>query len=913
MEDNQTVHIISHTHWDREWYLPYERHHILLVELMDRLLEALENNQGYKSFHLDGQTIMLDDYVQVRPEMKEKLKTYIKEGRIHVGPWYILQDAFLTSSESNVRNLLYGIKDSNDWGGVTKIGYFPDTFGNIGQAPQLLRQAGIHHAVFGRGVKPTGFNNMIQEASSYESPYSEMCWRSPDGSTVIGILFANWYCNGNEIPLDDESAKIYWQSQLKSLEKYASSSQMLVMNGCDHQPVQYNLPEAIQVAKKLYPNIDFKHSNFNDYCKELSSAIPNDVKIIDGELRSQHTDGWGTLVNTASSRIYLKQLNQQNQVLLEKVAEPLASFAWLQGDAYDHDLFEYGWKTLMQNHPHDSICGCSIDDVHREMVTRFEKTRQVAKGMINKSLTFLSGEIDTSMFNKWGKSTIPFVVFNTTGHNRTGVITINLDVVKQYLSEGINKQKLKNFSIQDREVLDNHGNILDCQIEDLGIEFDFDLPKDEFRRPYMARRLRLTFEAENIPALGYNSFALVLAEGSANDCVWDSLICNDREMENHYLHVKINPNGSLTVTNKINGQQYNDLCIYEDTGDIGNEYMYKQPSGEKTITTRNIQAKIFVVKDTSFQAEYEIVHEWELPISASTYLHQEQKELVWFTERKSQRVSETITHKITTRVRLEKNSKGVYITTSFNNQAKDHRMRVLFPTDILSDVHYTDSVFEVVKRFNKPAKEWKNPDHSQHQQAFVNISNEKSGLTVSNLGLNEYEILRDGRNTIAITLLRAVGELGDWGYFPTPDAQCLGEHIVSYSIFPHEGEQSRLASYQASYQSQVPWTVNQLGLQTGELPPTYAFIEWESTKVSFTALKVSHTSNDIIFRGFNMAETEAWLSTRMPIGSVQVYRSNILEEELETLSIPTSSSKLVIPVNQNEIVTVGFKKAETIG
>ncbi len=153
MTQKRTAHIISHTHWDREWYLPYEKHHVLLVKLVDTLLYKLDTDPDFKSYYMDGQTIILEDYLQVRPENRERLEHYIKEGRIAIGPWYILQDAFLTSSEANIRNLQIGHQDASRYGTIAKVGYFPDTFGNIGQAPQIMRQAGIDNAVFGRGVK----------------------------------------------------------------------------------------------------------------------------------------------------------------------------------------------------------------------------------------------------------------------------------------------------------------------------------------------------------------------------------------------------------------------------------------------------------------------------------------------------------------------------------------------------------------------------------------------------------------------------------------------------------------------------------------------------------------------------------------------------------------------------------------
>lgn len=896
------IHIISHTHWDREWYLPYEKHHVKLIELVDELLETLDNNADFKSFHLDGQTIILDDYLQIRPEMKDRIQHYIQEGSIHVGPWYILQDEFLTSSESNVRNLQYGMQEAAKWGSISKVGYFPDSFGNIGQAAQILKQAGINNAVFGRGVKPTGFNNMVSETDDYESPYSEMIWRAPDGSSVLGILFANWYCNGNEIPTDKTAAKEYWDQHLASMEKYAATPNLLMMNGCDHQPIQTDLPVAIQTAESLYPDIEFVHSNFDYYIKEMIKDIPDNLKVIDGELRSQQTDGWGTLVNTASARVYLKQMNQIGQTLLEKVAEPLASFASLRGKNYPHHLFSYAWKILMQNHPHDSICGCSVDEVHREMVTRFEKSKHVTETMIDESLTSITKEIDTSSFEKWGNEVLPFAVYNTTGWERTGTVTVILDIKREYFSSGVNKQDLKSFPLAEQEVVDELGAVYSCHVEDLGISFGYDLPNNKFRQPYMARRVRLSFEARCVPAMGYKTFALVPIAGHHATA---SLIKRSNEMANDHIHVKIMENGALTIKHKATGKTYEDVCIYEDTGDIGNEYMYKQPTGEHALTTNDLLAKVKIQKDTPYQAVFEIIHEWKIPRSASELLEREQKELIDFRNRKAIRSGEKVPFTIKTLVTLDKNSRGVDIKVSYNNVAKDHRLRVLIPTDIKTDVHIADSAFEAVKRFNHPTAEWTNPDNSQHQQSFVDVSDDTVGVTVANRGLNEYEVLRDNRNTIALTLLRAVGELGDWGHFPTPEAQCLGEHTVSFSIFPHQGNAFDSDAIQNAYQYQVPWSVKQTYIQGGTLPSTHSFIKWEAANLALSSLKVAEKSGDVMVRWFNPTNKPEKLIINTPDRCSSAYMSNIIEEKVEKLSTKEVEE---IHVHKHEIITIGFVK-----
>src|SRR4029453_8436627 len=194
----RVVHFISHTHWDRKLYMPYEAHHVKLIETMDTLLDTFETDPQFRSFYLDGETVILDDYLQVYPEKRDQIQKLCDEGKLSLGPWYILQDEFLTSSEANVRNLQIGHRDAAMFGPISKLGYFPDSFGNMGQAAQLLRQAGIDIAVFGRGVKATGFNNRVEDSSDLESPYSELIWQAPDGSSVLGILFANWYNNGME-------------------------------------------------------------------------------------------------------------------------------------------------------------------------------------------------------------------------------------------------------------------------------------------------------------------------------------------------------------------------------------------------------------------------------------------------------------------------------------------------------------------------------------------------------------------------------------------------------------------------------------------------------------------------------------------------------------------------------------------
>ncbi|WP_339173208.1 alpha-mannosidase [Paenibacillus sp. FSL H7-0943] len=907
----QTAHIISHTHWDREWYLPYEKHHVRLVKLVDELLNRLDEDNEFKSFYLDGQTIILEDYLQVRPENQERLQKYITEGRLLIGPWYILQDAFLTSGEANVRNMQIGHQDSKRYGEPSKIGYFPDTFGLVGQTPQLMLQSGINNAFFGRGVKPTGFNNTVSDGG-YESSFSELIWEGPDGSKVLGILFANWYSNGNEVPVNEAEAKVFWEKKLADARKFASTGELLFMNGCDHQPAQLDLPEAIETAKWLYPDMEFIHSNFPDYLKALEGVMDrSNLSTVKGELRSQHTDGWGTLVNTASARVYLKQMNQEGQILLEKLAEPLASFAHLLGKEYPHHLFTYAWKTLMQNHPHDSICGCSVDEVHREMVTRFDKSRHVAETIVEDSKRVIAEAVDTSGFTTYGEDVLPLVAMNMTGWSRTGTVSVELDVARLYLREGFSLEetasRMTGIDLHGRVLVDDQGNNIACQLEDLGLQFGYDLPDDKFRQPYMCRRVRLTFEAVEVPALGLRSYAWVRRADAKLPIAAESLLYGDRVLENDVIKIVINDDGSFMLSDKTSGVTYNDLGVYENTGDIGNEYMYKQPEAEQALTTKGLKANICVLENTSFRAAIEINHNWEIPASADDKLDEEQRALVYYPERKAQRSSDTVILKLRTVITLERGGKGLHIETTIDNQAKDHRIRILFPTDLNAATHRVDSMFEVAERNIEPATEWKNPSNTQHQQAFVDISDGKAGLTVANFGLNEYEVLRDGRNTIAITLLRSVGELGDWGLFPTPEAQCLGEHVVRMELIPHTGEGITSGAYAEAYQFQVPWIVCPTDVHAGVVAPVYTPFDWESRELAFSSLKMNEQTGDILLRWYNMSQQNTNLAFHSIIPQQYFYKTTILEEESHPVTSDEKGS-FDLQIGPCEIVTIGIRK-----
>jgi mannosylglycerate hydrolase len=392
-----TLHLISHTHWDREWYLTFQQFRMKLVHLIDGLLEILENDPDYKYYLLDGQTIILEDYLQIRPEREAELTHLINNGRILIGPWYISPDEFLLSPESHVRNLLEGNRLCQKFGGKMAVGYLPDTFGHIGQLPQILLGFGIDSACTWRGLS--------------DQPL-ELAWHAPDGSTILLSYLRESYGNAANLSTNHPEKFIQEVQELsRSLAPHSVTGQILLMHGIDHMEPSKDLTKAIHAyQRKSHPD-ELHHSNLPLYVEAVRSQInAKEIKLpaIAGELRSSKSSP--LLPNVLSTRIWLKQRNHECENQLIKWVEPLSAWVSVLNPpptfskteqsthpflAEQKSIIRYAWKMLMQNHPHDSICGTSIDQVHKEMRTRFDQVDQISQELTVQNLELISDRINT--------------------------------------------------------------------------------------------------------------------------------------------------------------------------------------------------------------------------------------------------------------------------------------------------------------------------------------------------------------------------------------------------------------------------------------------------------------------------------------------------------------------------------------
>lgn len=874
----KTLHFISHTHWDREWYMSFEQHRFRFVELMDKLIETFENDPDFKYFHLDGQVILLEDYLEIKPYMLEKARKYINDGRLKIGPWYVLQDEFLTSGEANVRNLLYGIRIGRKYGPVSMVGYFPDAFGNISQTPQILKGFGIDSAVFGRGVNPVGTNNTIIECLSSRQYNSELIWKAPDGSEVIGILFANWYHNAMEIPEEKEKARELIAGAMDKAAVAAATPHLLMMNGCDHQPVQVNLPGILKSLQNEFDG-ELIHSNFDNYIGEIMK-YRSGLQVVEGELAGQYTDGLFTLVNTASSRIYLKQFNHRAQNLLEKWVEPIGIMSWMYGDEYRMDFIRKAWQYLMQNHPHDSICGCSVDVVHEEMVVRFRKSMEISEELVKREIGYLISKIDTSSLKD---KEIPVVVFNPLCWN-----------VTEHVITCVDFDESENIDIDDIAVEDYKGGTVAANVADMGRTFVYELPDDSFRKTKYVRRIEVKFNAENVPGLGYKTYIIKKKNGGSKS----ELSYGVNYAENEFIRLEINKNGSIKVINKENGHIYDELNAFEDSGDVGDEYNFISLAEDRVVNTLEDIPQISVYDKGKASITFIIKHLLRLPAGAD--------------KSSGKRDSENKDCCINTYVTLAAKGRRIDVATEFENNVCDHRLRALFPSRLQSGYCYADGQFDILEREIRPWDGWRNPSNCQRQQAFVDIYDGENGLLIANRGLPEYEVLRDGRNTIALTLVRSVGELGDWGYFPTPGAQCQGKQRVEYSIIPYAGEAGRKNACRQAYQFNIiPFKAVQSDIHTGEAEMERSFIKVNGENIVMSALKKCEDRDSIILRVYNIGAGDEMLHINIDNEFSAAYETNLNEERLVELEAGYGVASVDIP--SKKIVTIELNKRREEG
>ncbi|HLO32089.1 MAG TPA: glycosyl hydrolase-related protein [Anaerolineales bacterium] len=888
------VYVIPHTHWDREWYATFQQFRIRLVHVMDALLDLLERDPAFTHFNLDAQTVVLQDYLEIRPEKRAMLEKFVRDCRLGVGPWYVLPDEFLVSGEALVRNLLLGHRLASDFGHVQKVGYIPDTFGHISQLPQILQGFGIPYAMHFRGLDEGDLK-------------SELWWQSPDGSRVLlrHLPTDLGYANASALADEIQAAAFDLQAIAQYETRRAVSSVLLALNGVDHLPAREDLPAIIEAANEhSRGDYVFRQASLEEYFEALVSALGDQpLQTITGELRDvNRTPGRDNrlLPHILSARIYNKMQNERTQTLLERWAEPWSALLWLQGEEYPKTFLWKAWEWLLQNHPHDSIGGCSIDPVHAQMETRFSWASEIAQEIANERFELLARRIDLSGLKE---DEAALIVFNNLPWPREETISVDIDLWEGFLDQvamqrwtpltpesdltpatsapEIYRRRIRRQWWDDRPILPSAGfrglqirpldrsGPLPVQIESIG--------RSHILRPLVsglasersARRVRASFIA-SLPALGYQVYAVT---PTANPNKPVTIAHPSNVMENEYLRVQVASNGSFLLQDKVSGQAYHDLGYFEDGGDCGDGYNYSAPLEDRVENTLGLEAYVSRLSAGPAVQRYQIDYDWSLPEALDS---------------SGQKRSNTrMPCRLSVIASLREKSPSLDLEVTFENHVRDHRLRMLFPSDVSTNVSHASAQFDVVSHavdaIPVPSEAWvEDAPATFPQQEWVDVSDEQRGLCVINRGLPEYEVLNTERREVAITLLRAVGHLGAGTdlrsaavgagpHIATPEAQVQRHLTFSLALFPHRGTwQSAEVWRQALSHNNPPCAIttgmvkNQASTAHGIWPTRGSFLTVEGSNAVLSTLKKAEDGEALILRLYNPSDTLTQATLLLP-------------------------------------------------
>jgi alpha-mannosidase len=365
----KTVYIVPHTHWDREWYEPFETFRAQLVGLWDELLALTEADPDFR-FLMDGQTVVIDDYLEIRPEARARLERAVRSGQIQVGPWYTLPDEFLVSGETLIRDLQRGIAAAVAHGRSMRAGYLPDSFGHAAQMPQLYRQLGFEYAAVWRGV-PLSIDRVA------------FIWEAPDGSEILTAYMGNSYSHGVDLPTQPDALAARIAGAVKAIEPFQPTADILLMNGNDHVLPQRDLSAAVRDASGRLDGTRIRLARLEDY---LATLPDGPWPRWQGELRSSARAN--VLMGTLSVRSPDKQRYTAATRSLERLAEPLAAQTGVDAATRLNEA----WTLVLQNAAHDTACGSGVDAVAAAARARSEATLRISDDIIRQCMTALAGE-----------------------------------------------------------------------------------------------------------------------------------------------------------------------------------------------------------------------------------------------------------------------------------------------------------------------------------------------------------------------------------------------------------------------------------------------------------------------------------------------------------------------------------------
>lgn len=890
------AHMICHTHWDREWYFTREEFRTKLIRLIDGLLEIIDEVPGYVSFMLDGQTIAIEDYLEIKPYNKEKLYAALKSGKIVCGPWYILPDELLISGESHIRNYLTGSRVLEGAAGKMKIGYLPDSFGHPAQMPQIIKGLGMDAMVFWRGT-----------ADFMEK--TEFFWESPaKGRSCLCIHMPFGYGNSGNLSGSEEAVYERVKAMVQNLGERSSTDIVLLMNGSDHITGQKDIVEIIEkVNKRSAGEFEVELSTLENYLREVQKKLP-ELETYTGEFRYGHRSM--LLGGTLSTRMYLKQMNNQVQKAAEQYIEPVMAAEWLLGGTSDNrGYLRYLWKKILENHPHDSICGCSIDAVHEEMETRFQSVSQLEKKLFEDTVDRIAvlaeeeqeGEGVTVLLFEPSQDRLPSCLELTVDMDRMLVQEVDFakSIIVDYESQIVHPDLPTRVMIRDEE-----GRELPCRI--LKAEKGYTTRYQDHTMPevYKSNQLKLCVL---LPGYTYGFHTLNIKRIAEAPEVCQAVPAEAAEkpaqIENEFYKIWFEQ-GAFTVWDKKENKMHKGVHRFIDKGDAGDEYTYSWPETDE----------VYGIDESSVEIETEQIPGIRQSLSVKANLRLPKA----LEETRKSRVSELVDCPVAVTVRLIHGIDRIDFQTTVTNCAKDHRLQVQFPSGIRTSYTEAEDVFHITRRQVEAEipKTWAEYPQSTHPiHGFANVENEDGGMAVMAGGIAEFEgVQEDAQTCLNLTLLRCVGWLsrtdlitreGNGGWtIETPGAQCMGTYEFSYSIAYHTGNWRSNQVYQVLDKASKPCAVYQIGCKVKEdkIGQMSGFLSELPGQVRLSALKLSEDGKGLILRFYHIGEEAEYFPVRVPKGIQNVWAVNLAEEPLA--EIPVEDESVSLRIQPHQIITI---------
>ena len=882
------VHVVPHSHWDREWYFTTSRSKVYLMKDLKDVLDTLESNPDFKYFMVDAQGSLLDDYIKWMPQDKDRITKLVKEKKLVIGPWYTQTDQLVISGESIVRNMYYGMKRCETFGGYMNVGYVPDSFGQSGNMPQIYKEFGIDDTLFCRGVS----DDMVN--------HTDYNWRGDDGSVVFTTQIPFGYYIGGNIPEDPKQSEEFWQKEcFEKAGGRSATKHIYFPNGFDQAPIRTNLPEIIKERNEKDPENEYVISCIEDYIKDVKSENP-ELEEVSGELViAKHMRIHKSIF---SSRSDLKVMNTQIQNYVTNVMEPLLTLSYNLGNDYPHEAVGEIWKLLFENAAHDSIGSCISDTANEDVYVRYKQARDIAVNLVE----LHSRLIATSVKND---AEMTFTLINTLPQKRNDTV-----VVKTYIPGG-------NFAI-----LDEKGNKVDYTViesRDLTyyvlsqtIKLD---PSRKFYVPSKVLEATIAIKTSDVPAFGYVQYTLDTKGNSAKN------LEKKNTLENEFYAINVEEDGSLTITDKENNVTYKNQGVLVENGDDGDSFNYSPPRKDLEVFSNKSECSVEVSGSDIYD---QAVIKFNMVVP---------KDLE---ERAEGKVSVNLP--ITMTVALRKDSKVIDFNVHVDNKGLSHRLCVLFDSQIVSSFNYADEQFGSIKRPNYYEKEmklymasaenktekktgvqelanwandqstWQEPPISiEPTQSYVSLTDGKQGIAVIPQGVREYEVLDD--HMIRLTLFRTYGFMGKENliYRPgrasgeriieTPAAQLLKEmdFAFGFTTYASDINEANVDTLAKAYNTNIEvytyaeFLNGRLIFSQREIEGTkearYSLFETEN-KLVVSAMKKAEDNDGYIIRLFNGKNHENISDTiKFNFDVKEAYYTNLREEKTEDIKVENNT------------------------